>query len=63
MGRPRKIVEGPESETLDDADYLIENQAAEPVGDGRRAYIKNGVTILRDPSGESELLSDGWARK
>ena len=35
----------------------------ESVGDGRRAYIKNGVTILRSPSGEAALLSDGWVRK
>lgn len=59
MGRPRKIVEG-EPEVIGEADDMMEYES---VGDGRRAYIKNGVTILRSPSGEAALLSDGWVRK
>ena len=59
MGRSRKVVED-EPEVIGEADDMMEY---EPVGDGRRAYIKNGVTILRDPSGESALLADGWVRK
>ena len=57
MGRPRKVIEG-EAEIEEAEDEVIQ-----PVGDGRVAYIKNGVTILRDPSGESALLTDGWVRK
>jgi len=30
---------------------------------GRRAYIKNGVTILRYPADEAALLGQGWVKK
>jgi len=57
MGRPRKVIEG-EAEIEEAEDEVIQ-----PVGDGRVAYIKNGVTILRRPEAEKELLADGWKRK
>jgi hypothetical protein len=51
MGRPRKIIEGQE-------------EAVSVVGtDARIAYIKNGVTRLRYPADEADLLAAGWERK
>jgi len=60
MGRPRKVIQdGIETETAEPESEVIQEVAS----DGRAEYIKNGVTILRRPEAEKELLADGWKRK
>ena len=60
MGRPRKVIQdGIEIETEETGIETVQPLAS----DGRAEYIKNGVTILRRPETEKDLLADGWERK
>jgi hypothetical protein len=60
MGRHKKVIQ----DGIEIEQEEAEIESVQPLAsDGRAEYIKNGVTILRRPEAEKELLADGWKRK
>jgi len=67
MGRHKKVIEnGLEIESDEiEVDGEEGQTVDEPIADEnvKRAYVKNGVTIMRLPAEEKDLLGQGWKRK